>query len=138
MYPNDSTLRLTGLFTSRLIKDLQRHEKIGFPWDEDFSMYWEEPTGIPPHVIELAKLAEVKRMAGDILTGVEKIVCRQLDDRIVNGVLSETRLRALIEGVFDERVTPFFNAMAANKRESGGTTTAREKPPGGAVVEEAK
>ena len=67
-------------------------------------------------------------MAGDILTGVEKIVCRQLDDRIVNGVLSETRLRALIEGVFDERVTPFVNAMAANRE--GGGTTAREKPPG--------
>ena len=56
LHPNDSALRLTALFTSRHIKDLQDHVKTGFPSDEDFSMYWEEPTGIPSHVIELVNI----------------------------------------------------------------------------------
>ena len=54
-------------------------------------------------------------MVGDILPGVEKIVCRQLDDHTVNEVLTETRMRTLIKGVFDQRVTPLVNAMAANR-----------------------
>jgi hypothetical protein len=79
-------------------------------------------------VIELAKLAELKRMVGDMLPGVECVVCQQLDDRTLNGVLSKTRMRNLTREVFDERVWPFTFAMAAN-REGGDMTRppARER-----------
>jgi hypothetical protein len=73
-YPNDSALWLTALYTSSEVKDLQNHVKVGFPWDEKYSMYWEQPTGIPPYVIELAKLAELKTMVGEILPGVERVI----------------------------------------------------------------
>jgi hypothetical protein len=47
--------------------------------------------------------------------------------------LSEARMKALIEGAFDERVTSLATAMAAN-REDGGTRppAVREGPPGAA------
>jgi hypothetical protein len=129
--PNDSALRLTALFTSQLAKDMQRHVKVGFPCDKNCSMCWEEPTGTPPHVIELAKLAELKRMVGETLQGFQKILTEQLDAHAVNGVLSESRARALMEGVLDDRVAPLVAAMAAN-REGGGTRppAAQERPPG--------
>ena len=52
----------------------------------------------------------------------------------MNRVLSETRIRDLIKGVFDERVTPLVNVKVANR--AGGGTTAPEKPPG--AVEESE
>jgi hypothetical protein len=125
-------LRLTALYyTSSEVKDLQNHITVGFPWDEKYLMYWEPPTGIPPHVIELEKMAELKRMVGEILPGVECVVCQQLDDRTLNEVLSETQMRNLMGEVFDERVMPFALAMAAN-REGGDMTRppARERPSG--------
>jgi hypothetical protein len=68
------------IYTSWEVKDLQNHVKVGFPWDEKYSMYWEQSTGIPPHVIEMAKLAELKRMVREILPGFECVICQQLDD----------------------------------------------------------
>jgi hypothetical protein len=96
-------------------------------WDKDYSMYWEEPTGIPPHIIELAKIAELKRMVGEILPGVKAIFSHELDNRTMNGVLSEDRMRTLVGDLFDQRVAPFVTAMAAN-REGGGASAAL--PPG--------
>jgi hypothetical protein len=77
--------------------------KLASPGTKTF-MYWEQPTGTHPHIIELKKLAEL--MVG--------VLCQQLDDCTVNGVLSETQIMTLMGEVFDEWVRPFTPAMTAH------------------------
>jgi hypothetical protein len=138
LYPADSALRLTSLYTSQQVKDWQKNAKVGFPWDQDYSMYWEEPTGIPPHVIELAKLAEIKRMVADILPGFQRILTSELDDRAVNGVMSETRMRDLMSVVFEDKVRPLVTAMTANRQvgQTGLALAAPERPPPPGAIQE--
>jgi hypothetical protein len=59
-------------------------------------------TGIPPHVVQLAQLKQLQQsvasMKPTILEGVEQM----LDDRTINGTLSETRMRSLMVSVMEE------------------------------------
>ncbi|GFH47913.1 hypothetical protein CTEN210_04389 [Chaetoceros tenuissimus] len=95
MYPSDSPIRCTTLFTSPEILDLKKYVKVTMPWEEDGLAY---ATGVPPHSIILAEIEALKHMLKDQPSQIEKM----MDDRVMSGVLSENRMRDLISSEREE------------------------------------
>ena len=89
LYPPDSPIRCTTLFTSTEILELKKYVKVTMPWEEDGLAY---ATGVPPHSIMLAQIEQLKHMVKDQPGEIE----RMMDDRVMSGVLSENRMRDLI------------------------------------------
>ena len=91
-----SQIHLMALYRSSSILSLKDFVKVHLPWKEG-TTYFQRATGIPPHVVCLAHLKEIKEAVDDIVPNVRKIVSEEMDDRTMNGVLSERRMQALIE-----------------------------------------
>lgn len=89
MYPSNSPIRCTTLFTSPTILELKKYVKVTMPWEDDGLVY---ATGVPPHSIMLAQIEQLKNMVKDQPGEIE----RMMDDRVMSGVLSENRMRELI------------------------------------------
>jgi hypothetical protein len=90
-YPLSSPIRCTLLYTSRELQDLKTFVKISMPWEDGTRAYL-EATGIPPHTLLLCGQEEVKAMIEQIVPSMQK----EMDDRTMNGVLSETRMRQIV------------------------------------------
>ena len=94
-----SPLCLSPVYRSRRIGELKARVRVVYPWETDdvSKRCVLRLTGIPPHVIHLAQMKQIQEsmasMPPMILEGVEKL----LDDRTVNGTLSEARMRAMID-----------------------------------------
>ncbi|KAI2511613.1 hypothetical protein MHU86_2867 [Fragilaria crotonensis] len=90
---------MSPIFRNREILMLRRSVRVIYPWETDpvAQKCVMKLTGVPPHVVELAALEELKvtlgRLQPAILDGVEKL----MDDRTMGGTLSETRMKRLIE-----------------------------------------
>ena len=103
--------------------------KVTYPWKDDSKIV--KLTSIPPHVKQLVMMAELKHMVGgmrdDILGGVERL----MDDRTMNGMLSETQMGQLL----DERQQPLVDELSELQQQLGTDCTipARTRYPGGGV-----
>jgi hypothetical protein len=49
-------------------------------------------TGVPPHVVQLAALEQVKASIGELQPAIGKM----MDDRTMGGTLSETRVKSIL------------------------------------------
>ena len=103
LVPPNARLRQTPLFTNPLVAELKQYVKIDMPW-QDHHIYFAEATGLPPHVIELAKLTEIKACIDAIPQRVEEI----LENKQLNGPVSLAQMRRLVE-----------NSPAIKKMEEG-------------------
>ena len=98
-YHGDSPLGMSPIFRNREFLSLRRCVRVIFPWETDpiAQRCIMKLTGVPPHVVELAALEELKvtlgRLQPAILDGVEKL----MDDRTMGGTLSETRMKNMID-----------------------------------------
>ena len=99
-YHSDSPLAMSPIFRDRDILLLQQSVRVIYPWETDpiAQKCVMKLTGVPPHVVELAALEELKvtlgRLQPAILDGVKKL----MDDQTMGDVLlSETRMKRLIE-----------------------------------------
>ena len=102
-----SPLTLSPVFRNMEILGLKGHVRVIYPLEEEASekdggishRCIMRLTGIPPHVVQLAQIKQlqglVESMKPKILKGMEQM----LDDRTINGTLSETRMRTLMESV---------------------------------------
>jgi hypothetical protein len=90
-YPISSPIRVTLLYTSQELQDLKSLVKISMPWEDGTHAYL-EATGIPPHTLLLCGQEEVKAMIERIVPSMRN----EMDDRTMNGVLSETRMREIV------------------------------------------
>ena len=94
-----SPVCLSPVYRSKHIFELKSRVRVVYPWEADdvAKRCVMRLTGIPPHVIHLAQMKQMQELLASmpplILGGIEKM----LDDRTVNGTMSETRMRALIE-----------------------------------------
>ncbi|KAI2507760.1 hypothetical protein MHU86_6656 [Fragilaria crotonensis] len=100
-----SPLSLSPVFRNEMILNLKQYVKVIYPGDatDDVSQQCiMRLTGIPPHVVQLAQIKQLQQsvasMRPTILEGVEQM----LDDRTINGTLSETRMRSLMVSVMEE------------------------------------
>lgn len=94
-----SPVCLSPVYRSKHIVELKSRVRVVYPWEADdvATRCVMRLTGIPPHVIHLAQMKQMQELMASmppmILGGIEKM----LDNRTVNGTMSETQMRALIE-----------------------------------------
>lgn len=98
-YHDDSPLGMSPIFRNQAFLSLRRFVRVIYPWETDpiAQRCIMKLTGVPPHVVELAALEELKVKLGKlqpaILNGIEKL----MDDRTMGGTLSETRMKSIID-----------------------------------------
>jgi hypothetical protein len=99
-----SPLSLSPVFRNKDILGLKDHVRVIYPWDSDKSSESciMRLTGIPPHVVQLAQIKQLQESVASISPLILESVGRMLDDRTVNGVLSEARMRSLMQSVLME------------------------------------
>jgi hypothetical protein len=126
LYHGDSPLGMSPIFRDQGFLSLRRSVRVIYPWENDpiAQRCIMKLTGVPPHVVELAALEELKvtlgRLQPAILDGVEKL----MDDRTMGGTLSETRMKSMIEesrqqflADLDKRIPHLGQPMARNDNE---------------------
>ena len=89
VFPGDSIVRSTPLYTSNAILQLKQYVKITLPWEDGGLAY---ASGIPPHTAILSNQQELKGLIENIAPAIE----RMMDDRNMSGNLSETRMRNIV------------------------------------------
>ena len=99
-----SPLNLSPVFRNKEILGLKDHVRVIYPWDSDKSSERciMRLTGIPPHVVQLAQIKQLQESVANISPSILENIGRMLDDRTVNGVLSEARMRSLLQSVLME------------------------------------
>ena len=111
-----SIVKLTAINTSPDIVDMELFVSVRVPFDEgNFAI---ELTGIPPHVAHLAAISDLKGDMAKIAPSLLNEIQKMLDDRAFGGVLSETRMEALIEKLIGSKIEGIHDEM----RELGKTT----------------
>lgn len=90
LYPQNSHIRSTALFTSKEVHSLKNTVKITLPWENGGLAY---ATGIPPHTAILAGNEEIKKLLSELLPAIEQF----MDDRTMCGNLSETRMKEIVD-----------------------------------------
>lgn len=86
----------TTFYTSNAILSLKPKVKKTLPWENGGMAY---ATGIPPHMAILAGNEEIKKFfLRELLPAIEKF----MDDRMMCGNLSETRMRQIVDADRDE------------------------------------
>jgi hypothetical protein len=73
-------------------------------------------TGIPPHVVQLAQIKQLQGLVASIRPKILEGVEQMLDDRTINGTLSESQMRTLMESVMETSQ----NQILAEVRRAGG------------------
>jgi hypothetical protein len=111
---SSSPLRLSPIFRNRQIIALKKYVRVIYPGDTTDNISEQcvvRLTGIPPHVVQLAQMKHlqdsVASLSPKILEGVEQM----LDDRTINGTLSETRMRSLMVSVMEEGQQQILNEV---------------------------
>ena len=90
-----SIVKLTAIYTSLNIVDIEHFFSVRVPFDEgNFAI---QLTGIPPHVAHLAAISGLKGDIAKIVPSLLMEIQKMLDDRTFEGILSETRMQALFE-----------------------------------------
>jgi len=116
LHPATSPLFMSPAFRDDTMLALKDKVKVTYPWKDDSKIV--KLTGIPPHVKQLAMMAELKRMVGgmrdEILGGVERL----MDDRTMNGTLSEARMGRLL----DERQQPLVDELRELRQQLGAAS----------------
>ena len=126
-HPATSPIFMSPAFRDETLLGLKDKVKVTYPWKDDSKIV--KLTSIPPHVKQLVMMAELKHMVGgmrdDILGGVERL----MDDRTMNGMLSETQMGQLL----DERQQPLVDELRKLQQQLGTDCTipARTRYPGG-------
>jgi hypothetical protein len=104
---------------------------------------YERVTGIPPHVVQLTLLEELNAKVDALLPQFSVAVEQQLDSRTFNGVLSETRIRTLMEesnkGLHEsnKKLLEELRRLRQQGRRSGWNDdddNEPEEPPAGAIM----
>jgi hypothetical protein len=121
-----SPLNLSPVFRNRQIVELKGHVRVIYPLEEEASIGDGSSsisqrcvmrlTGIPPHVVQLAQIKQLQGLVASIRPKILEGVEQMLDDRTINGTLSETRMRTLMESV----VATSQNQILAEVRRAGG------------------
>lgn len=97
VYATNAAVRTTALYRSTSLADLNEFVKVSLPWEGDMTAYLQKATGIPPHVVELALMEEIKGMVSRLVPELTEAFEQKLDDRQVHGTLSEARLNHVID-----------------------------------------
>ena len=73
--------------------------RVLYPWENDSiaQKCVMKLTGVPPHVVQLAAIEQIKTIVSEIQPGVLEGVEKMLDDRTMGGTLSETRMKSILE-----------------------------------------
>jgi hypothetical protein len=91
VYPQTSPIRFSPLHTSSAIRALEEKVKISMPWEDGGRAYL-DATGVPPHTLMLVGNENILQAIKGIVPSME----RAMDDRTMNGILSETRIREIV------------------------------------------
>jgi hypothetical protein len=97
-----SIIKLTAIYTSPDIVDIEHFVSVRVPFDK--GNFANKLTGIPPHVAHLAAISDLKDDMAKIASSLLKEIQKMLDDRTFGGVLSETRMEALIEKLIGSKI----------------------------------
>lgn len=100
MLPPDAKLRMTPLYTNPLVLELKEHVRIAMPW-EDHHIYYSEASGLPPHVIQLNQMEQLKSICRAIPDKLEAL----LDRRQMNGPVSLEQIRREVRVVVETSPT---------------------------------
>ena len=104
-----SIVKLTAIYTSPDIVDIEHFVSVRVPFDEgNFAI---KLTGIPPHVAHLAAISGLKGDMAKIVPSLLMEIQKMLDDRTFGGVLSETRMEALIEKLVGSKIKGIHDEM---------------------------
>ena len=104
-----SIVKLPAIYTSPDIVDMECFVCVRVPFDEgNFAI---KLTGIPPHVAHLAATSDLKGDMAKIAPSLLKEIQKMLDDRSFGGVLSETRMEALIETLTGSKIEGIHDEM---------------------------
>ena len=122
IYKATGHVHQTALYRSTLIAALKEFVKVSVPWEGDMTAYLQRATGIPPHVAELALMEEIKGMVSCLVPDLTVAFEEKLDDRQVNGTLSEARLNQVIDN--SPRMQRIENLLLAS---NGAPTTAGQQ-----------
>ncbi len=90
--PQQHVLRRTALFTNPKVEGLKRHVKIACPWDETYK-YFAPAQGLPPHVLIMAEIKKQGKQIDNLIPKLQEM----LDDRQMNGNVSASQIRRIIE-----------------------------------------
>ena len=123
--PDSSPLRSTQLFANPAVRELKKYVAISMPW-EGKSRYFKPASGIPPHILHLAALRDLKEQVVNLLP--QKIE-EMLDRRNMNGQLSMDQVIQAVEN--GPRLAAMANDIAALRRmnaDAGTTNNTRRMP----------
>jgi hypothetical protein len=94
LYPANAMIRTTMLYTEADVLDMAQYVKVAKVGEDVFA---ERVTGIPPHVIQQCLLEELKSKIDSLVPQFCEKLEEQLDRRTFNGVISEERMKAMID-----------------------------------------
>ena len=85
---------MSPVFRRQEFVDLRGFVRVVYPWDNDSvaQRCVMKLTGVPPHVVQLAALEQLKVSIGELQPAIEKM----MDDRTMGGTLSETRMKSIL------------------------------------------
>jgi hypothetical protein len=106
LLPPNANLRGTALFTNPLVSELKQHVRIAMPWDGHY-IYFADSSGLPPHVMELAKLRSIEEKVDKVPDVTAAKIETLFESHQMNGPVSLTQMKKLVEN------SPTMKMMAA-------------------------
>lgn len=93
-FHSSSPLAMSPVFRRQEFVELRGFVRVVYPWDNDSvaKRCVMKLTGVPPHVVQLAALEQLKVSIGELQPAIEKM----MDDRTMGGTLSETRMKSIL------------------------------------------
>ena len=104
-----SIVRLSAIYTTPDIVDIEFFVSVRVPFDKGNLAV--KLTGIPPHVAHLAAISDLKGDLAKIAQSLLKEIHKMLDHLTFGGVLSETRIEALIEKLIRSKIEGIHEEM---------------------------
>ena len=98
-FHTNSPLAMSPIFRKQELIELRDSVRVVYPWGNDSiaQKCVMKLTGVPPHVVQLAAIEQIKTIVSEIQPGVLEGVEKMLDDRTMGGTLSETRMKSTLE-----------------------------------------
>ena len=120
-----SPLNLSPVFRNKEILGLKDYVRVIYPWDSDKSSEQciMRLTGIPPHVVQLAQIKQLQESVANLSPQILDSVGQMLDDRTMNGVLSEARMRSLMQSVLVEEGLSRIQPVPAQEQQTNQLAT---------------